>query len=50
MDRDSLEVFLPDPDDCYERLRRTRFGVTVRARKWFEFREMILKATVYNLR
>ena len=29
MDRDSVEVFLPDPDDCYERLRRARFGATV---------------------
>lgn len=29
MDRDSVEVFLPDPDECYERLRRARFGATV---------------------
>jgi transposase-like protein len=29
MDRDSVEVFLPNPDDCYERLRRARFGATV---------------------
>lgn len=29
MDRDSVEVFLPDPDDCYERLRRAEAGATV---------------------
>jgi transposase-like protein len=29
MDSDSVEVFLPDPDECYERLRRARFGATV---------------------
>ena len=29
MDRDSVEVFLLDPEDCYERLRRARFGATV---------------------
>ena len=29
MDRESVEVFLPDPEDCYERLRRARFGATV---------------------
>ena len=28
MDRDSVEVFLPDPDECYKRLRRARFGAT----------------------
>ena len=28
MDRDSVEVFLPDPDDCYERLRRAEAGET----------------------
>ncbi len=28
MDRDSVEVFLPDPDDCYERLCRAEAGAT----------------------
>ena len=28
MDRDSVEVFLPNPNDCYERFRRARFGAT----------------------
>ena len=28
MDRKSVEVFLPEPEECYERLRRTRFGAT----------------------
>ena len=29
MDADTVEVFLPDPEECYERLRRARFGATV---------------------
>lgn len=29
MDRDSVDVFVSDPEDCYERLRRARFGETV---------------------
>jgi hypothetical protein len=26
MDADTVEVFLPDPEESYERLRRARFG------------------------
>mgnify|MGYP006300368229 CR=1 FL=1 len=29
MDRKSVEVFIPDREECYERLRRARFGATV---------------------
>ena len=29
MDANTVEVFLPDPEECYERLRRARFGATV---------------------
>ncbi len=29
MDNESVSVFLPNPEDCYERLRRARFGATV---------------------
>jgi len=29
MDGDTVEVFLPDPQDCYKRLRRAEAGATV---------------------
>jgi transposase-like protein len=29
MDRKSVEVFIPDREECYERLRRALFGATV---------------------
>jgi len=29
MDKESVKVFLPDPEECYELLRRARFGATV---------------------
>lgn len=29
MDRDLVEVFLPNREDCYERLRRALFSTTV---------------------
>ena len=45
MDRDSVEVFLPDPDDCYERLRRARFGATVLCVYCGESRPVIKKGT-----
>lgn len=28
MDRETVDVFLPDPEDCYERRRRARSGGT----------------------
>ena len=45
MDRDSVEVFLPDPDDCYERLRRARFGATVSCVYCGESEPVIKKGT-----
>ncbi len=45
MDRDSVEVFLPDADDCYERLRRARFGATVSCVYCGESEPVIKKGT-----
>jgi len=38
-------------ETVFSSLKRTRFGSAVRARSWqLEFREMVLKCAVYNLR
>jgi len=44
MEKNSVEVFLPDPEDCYERLRRARFGATVEC-PYCESEEIIKKRT-----
>jgi len=36
MDRESVDVFLPDPEDCYERFPRARFGATAWCVCWEE--------------
>jgi len=45
MDRDTVDVFLPDPDECYERLRRARFGATVSCVYCGESEPVIKKGT-----
>jgi len=44
MDKKSVEVFIPDPEDCYERLRRARFGATVEC-PYCESGDVIKKGT-----
>ena len=45
MDEDTVKVFLPDPEDCYQRLRRARFGATVSCVYCDESEPVIKKGT-----
>lgn len=45
MDRGSVGVFLPDPEEYYEGLRRTRFGATVSCVYCDESEPIIKKGT-----
>ena len=45
MDEDTVKVFLPEPEDCYQRLRRARFGATVSCVYCDESEPVIKKGT-----
>ena len=45
MDEDTVEVFLPDPEECYERLRRAKASATVSCVYCGESEPVIKKGT-----